>query len=87
MLMIENRDPGGDMTRGYQPARELAARPFTELAALAIASRRKEDPELQHGQVLKEYRDYRGVPVIGAWRWLPRYRFAVASEVDAVEAD
>lgn len=87
MLTIEIRDPGGDLTRGYQPARELSARPFTEVAALAIASRRKEDPEAQHGLLIEPYRDYRGVPVIGAWRWLPRYRFAVASEVDVVEAD
>lgn len=28
------------------------------------------------------YRDYRGVSVVGAWRWIPAYGFGVAAEVD-----
>ena len=32
------------------------------------------------------YRDYRGVPVVGAWTWLPEYGFGVATEVDVAEA-
>ena len=30
-------------------------------------------------------RDYRGVPVIGAWQWLPHHGFGVATQLDAVE--
>jgi len=32
------------------------------------------------------FRDYRGVPSVGAWSWLPEYEFGVASKVDAAEA-
>ena len=32
------------------------------------------------------YRDYRGVPVVGAWAWMPQYDFGVATEVDVAEA-
>lgn len=32
------------------------------------------------------YRDYRGTPVVGAWRWVPEYGFGVAAEVDQAAA-
>lgn len=32
------------------------------------------------------YNNYCGVPVVGAWRWLPDYDFGVASELDVDEA-
>jgi serine/threonine protein kinase len=32
------------------------------------------------------YRDYRGVPVIGAWKWLHEYGFGVTTEEDVSEA-
>ncbi|MCA8999673.1 MAG: serine/threonine protein kinase, partial [Planctomycetaceae bacterium] len=32
------------------------------------------------------YPDYRGVPVIGAWTWLEKYRLGVATEVDVAQA-
>jgi serine/threonine-protein kinase len=38
------------------------------------------------GVVLVPYRNYRGAEVIGAWRWLPGARMAVAVEVEAAEA-
>jgi serine/threonine protein kinase len=32
------------------------------------------------------YRDYRGVPVVGAWEWIPELDLGVATEVDVAEA-
>jgi serine/threonine protein kinase len=32
------------------------------------------------------YRNYRGVPVVGAWTWLPNYGLGVATEVEVTEA-
>ena len=31
-------------------------------------------------------RDYRGVPVVGAWRWLPTLGFGIVTQLDAEEA-
>ena len=54
---------------------------LTRLAAAAL--QRSEGDE---GVLLEPYRNYRGAEVIGAWRWLPEARIAVAVEVDADEA-
>ena len=35
---------------------------------------------------MEGYRDYRGVPVVGAWTWLPDYEIGVATEQDVAEA-
>jgi len=35
---------------------------------------------------IEGYRDYRGVPVVGAWQWLPEYDMGVATELDVKEA-
>ncbi len=35
---------------------------------------------------LEGYRDYRGVPVVGAWTFLPHYKIGVATEIDRAEA-
>ncbi len=85
MLTVQVRDPGGDVTRGYRPTTDLDARPLTTITGLAVASRgRPAAPKT--GVILEPYRDYRGIPVLGAWRWLPEYDFAVVTEVDADEA-
>jgi serine/threonine protein kinase len=38
------------------------------------------------GLVMEPYGDYRGVPSVGACRWLPEYGFGVATEVDVDDA-
>lgn len=53
----------------------------TELSRAALAH-----AEGMEGVVLEPYRNYRGAEVIGAWRWLPDARMAVAVEVEAAEA-
>ncbi|MGH7137127.1 MAG: serine/threonine protein kinase, partial [Pirellulales bacterium] len=76
--IVSLRDPGGDLTAGYKPQRPLAACPLTNMAAHAVAG--------EDGLDLNGYRDYRGVPVVGAWKWLTRYQFGVAIEIDRWEA-
>ena len=78
MLMLQVRDPGGDMTEGHRPTERRAKLPLTKMAADAIAGNSSVD--------LDGYRDYRGVPVVGAWKWLPERRIGVATEVDVAQA-
>ena len=79
ILRVQVRDPGGDMTRGYRPQTPPAGRPLTKLVAAAVSG------ESTAQVILEPYRDYRGVPVVGAWRWLPQHGIGLATEV-AVDA-
>lgn len=78
LLNIELRDPGVDMTRGLRPTLRRSSQPLTRMAVSAIAG--------ESGVDVDSYRDYRGVPVVGAWTWLPEYAIGVVTEVDAAEA-
>jgi len=78
ILNIQIRDPEVNMTTGKRPTLRLAERPLTRMAASATVGKSDLDVE--------GYRDYRGVPVIGAWTWIPEYGFGVATEVDVAEA-
>ena len=78
ILSVQIRDPGGDLTKGFEPGKPLADRPLTRMAKAAIAG--------ESGVDLKGYRDYRGVEVFGAWKWLPDYGFGVATEISKSEA-
>jgi eukaryotic-like serine/threonine-protein kinase len=78
ILTVEIRDPRVDMALGQRPKVRRADQPLTRLAAAAAQG--------QDGHDADGYRDYRGVPSVGAWRWLADYDFAVATEVDAAEA-
>jgi hypothetical protein len=78
-LNLRLRDPGGDLTRGYQPTlADSATRQLTSLVSSAVDG---EDMVL-----VEPARDYRGVPVVGASSWLPQYGFGVATQIDASEA-
>jgi hypothetical protein len=78
IFSIEIRDPGGNMVRGYQPREPRSRQPLTLMAAAAVSG--------NDGVNVDGYNDYRGVPVVGAWRWLEAYGFGVATEVDVDEA-
>ncbi|MEQ8849422.1 serine/threonine protein kinase [Botrimarina sp.] len=78
ILRVLVRDPGGDMTSGFRPDRRRIELPMTRMVAAAA--------EGEPGVDVEGYRDYRGVRVVGAWTWLPDYRFGVATEIDAAEA-
>ena len=76
-LSLTLRDPGGDLTQGFATATN-APQPLMRMVENAIAG--------GTGVETKAFRDYRGVPVVGAWRWLPKYGFGVGTKIDAREA-
>jgi hypothetical protein len=78
VLTVELRDPGVDMTQGGRPSKKRSEQPLTFLAANATG--------FNAGTDVEGHRDYRGVPVVAAWRWLPTYNFGVGTQVDAAEA-
>jgi hypothetical protein len=82
-LTLDLRDPGVDMMTGARPALPRSKQPLTRMAADAIHQKPGIDAP---GVDVEGYRDYRGVPVLGAWAWLPELGFAVATEIDADEA-
>lgn len=77
MLSIRITDPGGDALKGYK-AIPIEDRPLTLMAQKAIAG--------DTSPYIKSYRDYRGVPVFGAWLWNATLDIGITTEVDAKEA-
>jgi hypothetical protein len=78
ILTLEMRDPGVDMTTGARPAQRRADQPLTRMAAAAGAG--------ETGVDVLGFRDYRGVPIIGAWKWLDAEGFGIATQQDVAEA-
>jgi serine/threonine protein kinase len=78
ILNVQVRDPGGDMTSGFRPRVRRAEQELTKAVSQAVAGK--------SGVDIDGYRDYRGVPALGAWTWLPRYEIGIVTEVDLVEA-
>ena len=78
-LNLRLHDPGGDLTEGFKPAdTDNSARPLARLVADAVDG--------MDETLVEPVRDYRGVSVVGASRWLPQYGFGVATQIDATEA-
>jgi hypothetical protein len=86
ILTIQLRDPGVDMTTGARPALPRGQQPLTFMAAKAVAGKPAVNADVSVDVNVDGYRDYRGVPVVGAWTWLPEYDFGVATEIDVAEA-
>jgi len=78
ILTVEIRDPGVNMVEEQRPKLRRDEQPLTRLAADAVQGKNGHDAD--------GYRDYRGVPSVGAWRWLEDYDFGVATEIDVAEA-
>lgn len=78
-LNLHLYDPGGDLTKGFRPTNtDLSTRPLIRLVANAL--------DVEDEVEVVPSRDYRGVPVVGASRWLPQFGFGVATQIDAAEA-
>jgi hypothetical protein len=74
ILNLEMRDPGVDLTTGARPKLSRSEMPLTKTAEQAISG--------SSGVDMLGARDYRGVPSVVAWTWLPRYNFGVATKVE-----
>jgi hypothetical protein len=78
ILTVELRDPEANMVAGERPLIKRAEQPLTRMAASATAG--------TSGIAVDGYRDYRGVPVVGAWTWLPGHDMGVATEMAVAES-
>jgi len=78
ILSIDLRDPGGNLLEGFNNDYPIKNRPLTLMAASATQG--------ETSYNIKGYRDYRGVPVFGAWIWDDSLGFGMTSEVDIDEA-
>ncbi|MDA3962018.1 MAG: serine/threonine protein kinase [Planctomycetota bacterium] len=70
------------------PGRDLRGAPLTEATGGHLPLTRSVGAvtQKQPGMDLEPYRDYRGVPVVGAWRWLDDMGIGIIVEIDADEA-
>jgi hypothetical protein len=78
LLTLELRDPLADLTRGEQSPKRRAELPLTQPVKEAIAGKAGVD--------VRGYRDYRGVPTVGAWRWLEDFDMGLVTEMDVAQA-
>ncbi|BCS95289.1 hypothetical protein DSLASN_09210 [Desulfoluna limicola] len=91
-LNIEIRDPGVNLTKGERPHQDRLRQPLVQMVIRAVQLRTemKLAGSLQgHSETevdISGYRDYRGVPVLGAWLWNMDLDFGLVAEVDVEEA-
>lgn len=78
LLRVLVVDPGGDMTEGYRVTKRRSEMPPTTMAASVTSGKAETNVD--------GYNDYRGRPVIGAWKWLDKYNIGVTTEIDVAEA-
>jgi PAS domain S-box-containing protein len=80
--LLSLRDPGGNLLTGDKPTAP-EQQPLTLLAKALL-----EQSILTEGKLdsnLEGYRDYRGVPVFGIWRWNQNLGLGIATEIDVAE--
>ena len=78
-LNLRLADPGVDQPTAITPDDPTnPSRPLARLAAAAVAG--------TNGVEVVPSRDYRGIPVVGAWKWLPEHGFGVVTQINASEA-
>ncbi|MFC1881981.1 PAS domain S-box protein [Thermodesulfobacteriota bacterium] len=78
ILSVSVRDPGGDLTKGFSPSVPRYQQPLTLMAEQATKGK--------SGLNVQVYRDYRGVPVYGAWLWDDSLGVGLATEIDQADA-
>jgi tRNA A-37 threonylcarbamoyl transferase component Bud32 len=78
ILALELRDPLVDLSQGKASPKRRTELPLTRAAMKVVTG--------QEGFDVDGYRDYRGVPVVGAWTWLPDFDLGLVTELDVAEA-
>ncbi len=78
IMRVQLRDPGVNLIKGEKPSEVASQWPLTEMARSALLG--------LDGANVEGYRDYRGVPVAGAWTWLAEMQVALVTEIDMDEA-
>nr|MBL0711403.1 response regulator [Colwellia sp.] len=93
--VIEVRDPGGNILKGFRPS-GTASKPLTKMASVLIElGKKRMDGDLNsehHSNLysslhseLEPYNDYRGVPVFGAGIWDYRSNIGIVTEIGVDE--
>jgi serine/threonine protein kinase len=77
-LTLELRDPLVDLGSGRQSPKRRTELPFIHAVSEALAG--------HAGADANGYRDYRGVPVVGAWTWLDDFDLGLVTQMDRAEA-
>ncbi|MBW2707143.1 MAG: transporter substrate-binding domain-containing protein, partial [Deltaproteobacteria bacterium] len=91
-LNVAIRDPGVNLVAGQRPQIERSQQPLTRMASSALQLKvniAKAGQTTGHSKIeidTKGYRDYRGVPVFGAWLWNADLGLGLATEIDVAEA-
>ncbi|MEJ2284350.1 MAG: PAS domain S-box protein [Desulfobacterales bacterium] len=91
-LNVAIRDPGVNLVAGQRSPIERSQQPLTRMASHALqlkANMAKAGQTSGHSRIeidTSGYRDYRGVPVFGAWLWNADLGFGLATEIDVAEA-
>ncbi len=78
MLNILLRDPGENIIENGRVSVTLNQQPLTHMAESALRG--------ETGVDVDGYRDYRGVPVVGAWTWDTELGLGISTELDVQEA-
>ena len=92
VMNLEIRDPGVNLIKGYKPTIKRSDWPLTLMASNVILLKQQMvKAGINHGKSkimlnLEGYRDYRGVPVFGAWLWNADLKIGLATEIDVDEA-
>jgi polar amino acid transport system substrate-binding protein len=91
-LNVAIRDPGVNLVAGQRPQLERSQQPLTRMASHALQLKdnmAKAGQTTGHSKIeidTNGYRDYRGVPVFGAWLWNADLGLGLATEIDVTEA-
>ena len=91
-LNVAIRDPGVNLMTGQRPQIERSQQPLTRMVSQALqlkANMAEAGQTNGHSKIeidTSGYRDYRGVPVFGAWLWSADLGFGLATEIDVNEA-